>query len=53
MNLKQIIEVMNIYFSGEKSNVQKLKQDEFKSFQALLYKFKDFQGLGYLFPYSR
>jgi hypothetical protein len=30
-------------------NIQKLKQEEFKDFQALLYKFKDIQGPEYLF----
>jgi hypothetical protein len=30
-----------------------LKQEQFKDFQALLYKLKDFQGLEFLFPNSR
>jgi hypothetical protein len=30
-----------------------LKQEQFKDFQALLYKLKDFQGLKFLFPNSR
>jgi hypothetical protein len=30
-----------------------LKQEQFKDFQALLYKLKDFQGLAFYFPYSR
>jgi hypothetical protein len=32
---------------------KKLKQEEFKDFQALLYKFKDIQGLEFLFSNSR
>jgi hypothetical protein len=34
-------------------NIQKLKQEEFKDIQVLLYKFKDIQGLGFLFSNSR
>ena len=30
-----------------------LKQEQFKDFQALLYKLKNFQGLKFLFPNSR
>jgi hypothetical protein len=30
-----------------------LKQEEFKDIQVLLYKLKDFQSLGFLFPNSR
>jgi hypothetical protein len=30
-----------------------LKQEQFKDFEALLYKLKDFQGLEFLFPNSR
>jgi hypothetical protein len=30
-----------------------LKQEQFKDFQVLLYKLKDFQSLGFLFPNSR
>jgi hypothetical protein len=30
-----------------------LKQEQFKDFQVLLYKLKDFQGLAFYFPYSR
>jgi hypothetical protein len=30
-----------------------LKQEQFKDFQALLYKLKDFQGHEFLFPNSR
>jgi hypothetical protein len=37
------------------SNFRKypLKQEQFKNFQALLYKLKDFRSLGFLFPNSR
>jgi hypothetical protein len=34
-------------------NIQKLKQEEFKDIQVLLYKFKDIQGLEFLFSNSR
>ena len=34
-------------------NIQKLKQEKFKDFQVLLYKFKDIQGLEFLFTNSR
>ena len=34
-------------------NIQKLKQGEFKDIQVLLYKFKDIQGLEFLFSNSR
>jgi hypothetical protein len=30
-----------------------LKQEQFKDFEALLYKLKDFEGLEFLFPNSR
>jgi hypothetical protein len=30
-----------------------LKQEQFKDFQALLYKLEDFQGLEFVFPNSR
>ena len=30
-------------------NIQKLKQEEFKDIQVLLYKFKDIQGLEFLY----
>ena len=34
-------------------NIQKLKQEEFKNIQVLLYKFEDIQGLEFLFSNSR
>jgi hypothetical protein len=34
-------------------NIQKLKQEEFKDIQVLLYKCKDIQGLEFLFSNSR
>jgi hypothetical protein len=34
-------------------NIQKLKQEKFKNFQTLLYKFKDIQDLKFLFSNPR
>ena len=34
-------------------NIHKLKQEKFKDFQVLLYKFKDIQGLEFLFSNSK
>jgi hypothetical protein len=34
-------------------NIHKLKQEEFKDSQVLLYKFQDIQGLEFLFSNSR
>jgi hypothetical protein len=43
----------NVRFQTISENIPKLKQEEIKDFQALLYKFKDIQGLELLFSNSR
>ena len=46
---KTDLEVMNISFYNLKKCPETIKQDEFKDFQVLLYKFKHFEGLAFLF----
>jgi hypothetical protein len=64
MNFKQLCQIWNVNAKSIQQNVRfecqtisenihKLKQEEFKDFQVLLYKFNDIQGLEYLFSNSR
>jgi hypothetical protein len=50
MNFKQRSGLVRHEQNQFKQNVQFLKQEKFKDFQALFYKHKDFQVLEFLFP---
>jgi hypothetical protein len=53
MNMGNQFNKMSVLSQTISENIQKLKQEKFKEFQILLYKFKDIQGLEFLFSNSR
>jgi hypothetical protein len=54
MNMQNQLNKMSVFECQTISeNIYKLKQEEFKDSQALLYKFQDIQGFGFLFSNSR